>query len=268
MTLFQKYSDFLISHKFFFFLGKGGSGKTTLSILFSKFFGKNTLLFSLDPAHNISDYLGLKEKKEFKEFKNIFIYEPDIEKLIDKKAFEESRKIEKISPLFILFEDSLRENFRFLPGIEEDCMIDLIIKGFYDNYDRVIFDMPPTALSLRIVSLILMRKKLLSFLLNQRKKIIELRKILGEKIEKDPVYEKIKENLNIYEKFYPEFKKSIFFVVYNPFEASIKEGDRINDFLKKNGLIVKKIMNRVKEGSFKGFDIIIPEIENPLKLFE
>ncbi len=267
--LWEKFSDFLKFHNFFFFLGKGGTGKTTLSILLSIFFKKNTLLISLDPAHNISDYLNLKEKKERKRFKDIVIYEPDVEKLVNKKALEEAKKIERVSPLYTIFEDlSLRENFKFLPGIEEDVLIEIIIKSFQEKFEKVIFDMPPTGLSLRLISMIFFREKMLKFLLNQRKKIIELRKIKGEKIEEDIVYKKIEKNLKIYVDFLSRFKdESIFLIVFNPDKTSILEGERIEKFLKTKGLKVKKILNRFREKMSKNYDILIPELENPSTFF-
>ncbi len=262
----EKFSDFLKLYRFFFFLGKGGTGKTTLSILLSNFFKNNTFLLSLDPAHNISDYLDLKEKRERKNFKNIVIYEPDIEKLVNKKALEEAKKIESISPLYTIFDNlSLRENLKFLPGIEEDVLIEIIIESFKEKFEKIIFDMPPTGFSLRIISMIFFREKMLEFLLNQRKKIIELRKLKGEKIEKDPIYDKIKEHLKTYKNFLSEFQKnSLFFIVFNPDKASLLEGERIFKFLKEKGLKSKKILNRSKENKEKDYDILIPEIENPL----
>jgi len=270
MMLWERFSDFLKSHNFFFFLGKGGTGKTTLSILLANFFKKDTLLLSLDPAHNISDYLNLKEKKERKKFKNIVIFEPDIEKRLYKKALESAKKIEGISPLYTIFEDlSLRENLKFLPGIEEEVLIEIIIESFNEKFEKIIFDMPPTGLSLRLISMILFRERMLKFLLNQRKKIIELRKIKGEKIEGDIVYEKIEENLKFYLDFLERFKKeSLFFIVFNPDKSSILEGERFLKFLKKKNFKIKKILNRLKEKMDKNYDIFVPELENPLSFLE
>ncbi len=252
------------NYKYFFFLGKGGVGKTTLSILLSQHF-KNALLISLDPAHNISDILNLDIKKEHKNYKETQIYEPDIDKLIIKRSIEIAKNFEKISPLISIFEPvAIRENLPYLPGIEEEVILEIIFDTIDKNYDKIIFDMPPTGFSLRIINLIFLRKKIFNFLYKQRKKILTLRKVKGEEKKDDRILGKIKKEKEKYDRILPKIKNnSIFFIVSVPQKPSLLESERIKKFLKKRKLKFKRILNMSEKEheSLKEFDLIVPYIE-------
>ena len=61
---------------FHLFTGKGGTGKTTLSVATAVYYakiGKNTLIASIDPAHSLSDCLGIHlDSKPIEITKNLF----------------------------------------------------------------------------------------------------------------------------------------------------------------------------------------------------
>ena len=75
-----------------FFLGKGGVGKTTLSLLYAiQNKEKKIALISLDKAHNLKDALIHFSDKDLK---HILIEEVDIEKEVENYLEEKKREIE------------------------------------------------------------------------------------------------------------------------------------------------------------------------------
>ncbi|MEI6242421.1 MAG: ArsA family ATPase [Chlamydiota bacterium] len=154
--------------------GKGGVGKTTVSattaICFAeKHPSKKFLLFSIDPAHSLSDCLNLKiGDQETKILKNLYAIELDASSLL--KTFKQ----DYIRDLNNLFEEASQENsssgmdnhdrkiFCELlemspPGLEEIMalykVILLLEKEGDDAYDTIIFDTAPTGHLFRFLEL-------------------------------------------------------------------------------------------------------------------
>jgi arsenite/tail-anchored protein-transporting ATPase len=149
------------------FVGKGGVGKTTLACatalhLARAYENKRILLFSVDPAHSLSDCLNLKigseptlvvpglcamevdAKAEFKSFKNQYQHEvkqlltkimPNLDLSYDREAME---RIMDLSP----------------PGIDEimalTTVMDLLVKN---HFDMLILDTAPTGHLIRLLEL-------------------------------------------------------------------------------------------------------------------
>ncbi len=71
-----------------FIVGKGGVGKTTIAASLAVKMadeGKNTLIISIDPAHNLGDVFGMKLSDRKKEvIEKLYALEVDVEKLINK----------------------------------------------------------------------------------------------------------------------------------------------------------------------------------------
>jgi len=134
-----------------FFTGKGGVGKSTISCATAARIagnGKKVIIASLDLAHNLRDILGKELKRA-----NIHLieFDPDCElrrawngiyKFI--KDFIESQGIEEI----------YAEEMVLLPGMEEVLFfISLLNIIESKKYDVIIVDGPPTASSLKFLSL-------------------------------------------------------------------------------------------------------------------
>ncbi len=175
-----------------FFIGKGGVGKTTTSAAVATYLstkGYKTLIVSLDPAHNLGDVfmveLGDKPKKIVE---NLYGMELDMEKVIRSylKHLEESMKY-MYRYLTVINLEKYFEVLSYSPGIEEyatlEAIRDILKKG--DKWDIIIFDTPPTGLTLRVLALPKIAKIWSEKLIEIRRKILDKRltveKIQGER---------------------------------------------------------------------------------------
>ncbi len=251
--------------KISFFLGKGGVGKTTLSLLYAFNKGKVAVI-SLDKAHNLKDALQHFSKEKFQ---NLHIEEVDIEEEIEKYLENKKKELENKFSFFSIYNlDLFFENLKNAPGIEEEIYL-YIIKNRIEklkkeDYDEIHFDMPPTALSLRILSLPQINLGFLNFLKDIRKKIYERRKIIYKK-EKDKVLEK----LDVLEKFYKSldkfFKSSTIYLVLNLDALSFRETELILKKLKEFNFDWESIFlvfNKLKE------DVSLSLIKNLAQKYE
>ena len=169
-----------------FLIGKGGVGKSTVSALMALFFaaaGRNTLLVSMDPAHNQRDLFETAFSEKPKTVrKALAVREIDSQYWISRYLEQTRRQIRKT----YLYESAfcLQDHFKvlqFSPGIEEYALI----TAFEDtlqrasNEDVLIFDMAPTAMALRFFSLPGSTSIWLHELLNIRKLIFKKKEIVA-----------------------------------------------------------------------------------------
>jgi len=149
-----------VEQKIIFFIGKGGVGKSTVSALMALSHSnlqKKTLLVSLDPAHNQQDLFQNKFSEKACEIKpNLYIIEIDTDKRIKEYLEKTSQKIQRNYNYQSAF--SLKNYFKVLkhsPGIEEYAILQAFvdITSYHKDKELIIFDMPPTALTLRFFSL-------------------------------------------------------------------------------------------------------------------
>jgi arsenite-transporting ATPase len=201
-----------------FFIGKGGVGKSTVSALTSVYLSSKpykTLLVSMDPAHNQSDIF----EQDFSEKPNrvsemLWVKEVDTDFWIEKYLKETTKQIRDTYKYESAF--NLQNYFnvlQFSPGLEEYALIlafgDTIHK--YGDQDFIVFDMAPTALTLRFFSLPFITEIWLEELLKLRsqiykkKEIISKIKIAGKEIEQDRVKAKLESMIGEYENLRQEF---------------------------------------------------------------
>ncbi|GAB6275666.1 MAG: ArsA family ATPase [Rectinema sp.] len=240
------------SHKTAFFLGKGGVGKTTLSASFALTLarsGQKTLVASLDPAHNLGDALGSALKNEPLTVEpNLDAMEIDLETWIN-TYLEESRSQLKSTYSYnvTLNLDSLFKILKYSPGTEEYAVlwaIEDIHCRLAPLYDIVVLDTPPTALSLRFLSMptisglwVKELSKLRETILKKRSTLVRLNPESPVKescLDKDDdkVYGKlstIRQRLSMLEHLFQ--KESFINVIVNPDELSVTEALRIKDEL-------------------------------------
>jgi len=206
-------------------IGKGGTGKTTISAALSIILalrGYKTLIVSLDPAHNLGDVLGTPLKDSPKEIaENLYAMELDMENIIAKylKNLEKSMK-SMYKYLTTINLEKYFEILSFSPGIEEYATLDAIseILKEKEKWDVIIFDTPPTGLTLRVLGLprisIIWTEKLIDL----RRKILEKRHIiekikgevkikLGEEEVKIPTKEEEDPVLRELKSYYDEVKR-------------------------------------------------------------
>jgi arsenite-transporting ATPase len=145
--------------KIIFFTGKGGVGKSTLAAAAAwQLSRKNRVLaVSLDPAHNLGDVFGVSlgdGKKSFSE--NLQLREVDLKKLARDYLEQETRVLsESYHYLRTLNLDRYFSILKYSPGIEEYALLTSIEKTLREEgaFDYIVFDTPPTGLTLRFLAL-------------------------------------------------------------------------------------------------------------------
>lgn len=202
--------------KILFFVGKGGVGKSTASSLFAMKLansGKSVILNSIDPAHNLHDIfqisLGPKPKSIAS---NLSVMETDLDLWAKRYLKETEREFKAIYRYQKAF--NLHRYFntlKYSPGLEEYAVLlaldDTIQR--HSQKDYIIFDTPPTALTLKFLALpsvsLLWLKELKDFrqTILQKKEIITRIKAGKRGIERetDPILTRINTLVERYEKF-------------------------------------------------------------------
>ena len=146
--------------KSLFFTGKGGVGKSTLSAAFGYQLsekGYKVLVVSLDPAHNLGDIFGVKlNNKEIKFTDNLSLAEVNLAKASKKYLKENTKVFEEVyGYLKVLNMDKYFNVLKYTPGMEENAALieieRIISEG--EKYDYIVFDTPPTGITLRILAL-------------------------------------------------------------------------------------------------------------------
>jgi arsenite-transporting ATPase len=195
-----------------FFIGKGGVGKSTTSAITSVRFARNSqdiLLVSMDPAHNQSDIFQQNfSEKPRPVADHLAIKEVNVDYWIEKYLKETEKTIKQTYSYESAF--NLQNYFnvlQFSPGLEEYALLlafENIIHAFEDK-DVIIFDMAPTALTLRFFSLPFITLIWLEELLKLRnqiyakKEIISKIKVWKKEIERDKVKAKLEFLIHNYE---------------------------------------------------------------------
>ncbi len=273
-----------------FYMGKGGVGKSTSAALNSLFLaqkGFEVLLVSLDPAHNQSDIFEQKLSDSPKQIiPHLTAIEIDQEYWIRRYLKDVHNQINRTYSYLTSF--NLEKYFKVIkysPGLEEYALI----LGFKEirrkflEHDFLIFDMAPTALSLKFFSLPSLSLVWINHLLALRKEIIKKRelitkvRLLKKEIETDKVLSRIEASVKEYtslKELFEDKERTKVNLVLNPDLLSFAESQRIVDGLKEvniflNQIIINKILcdsscEHIERG-LKGIPIIeAPFSETPL----
>ena len=258
-----------------FFIGKGGVGKSTTSALTSIYLASKpykTLLVSMDPAHNQCDIFERDfSEKPKKVSETLMIREVDTDFWIEKYLKETTAQIKETYKYESAF--NLQNYFnvlQFSPGLEEYALLlafeDTLHK--YGDQDFIVFDMAPTALTLRFFSLPFITLIWLEELLTLRsqiykkKEIISKIKIAGREIEQDKVKAKLKSLIGNYEHLQEHFlsKTTRVNLVMNNDKLSFSEAFRIRKKLSDISIAIDRIViNKLAQ------DESTTEIENEFK---
>jgi len=258
-----------------FFIGKGGVGKSTVSALTSVYLSSKpykTLLVSMDPAHNQRDIFEQDFSEKPKSVsETLWVKEVDTDFWMEKYLKETTKQIKDTYKYESAF--NLQNYFnvlQFSPGLEEYALLlafgDTIHK--YGDQDFIVFDMAPTALTLRFFSLPFITEIWLEELLKLRsqiykkKKIISKIKIAGKDIEQDRVKAKLKSMIGEYENLRQEFFSDTTRInlVMNNDKLSFSEAYRIRQKLADISIGIDRIViNKLNP------DESTAEIENEFK---
>jgi arsenite-transporting ATPase len=268
-----------------FFLGKGGTGKTTIAALTALACAnkdQNVALFSMDPAHNLFDVFQIENSSDaFLLRKNLLLAEIKIEFWLKEylKSIEE-KIADSYQHLTALSLEKHIETIRYSPGLEEYAIQYAFeaLLAKYEDYTIKIFDMPPTALALRFFNLTKITKIWLEQLIELRKEIVK-KKISIDEVRKrhsDQSHDKILKELlrlnlrnnELLETFQDEATTGIF-IVQNEDNLSMNEANDIytkmteNEF-KVQGILVNKYQNIKSQTLFTKNQVDIPIYFFPL----
>jgi arsenite-transporting ATPase len=240
-----------------FFIGKGGVGKSTSSALTSVYLAAkpyNTMLVSMDPAHNQCDIFEQDfSEKPKKVSETLMVKEVDTDLWIERYLKETTAQIKDTYKYETAF--NLQNYFnvlQFSPGLEEYALLlafeDTLHK--YSDQDFIVFDMAPTALTLRFLSLPFITLIWLEELLTLRseiyrkKEIISKIKIAGKEIEQDKVKAKLKSLIGNYEHLREHFMSDTTRVnlVMNNDKLSFSEAFRIRKKLLDISIAIDRIV--------------------------
>lgn len=234
--------------------------------------GYKTLIVSLDPAHNLGDVFMVKlNDKPKKLMENLYASELDMEKLIKSylKHLENNLK-HMYRYLTVINLEKYFEVLSFSPGIEEYATLEAIreILSNDEEWDVIIFDTPPTGLTLRVLALPKISLIWADKLIEIRRKILERRravaKIHGEqkfvlqgeeftlpKEEgEDPVMRELRtyrEEVAFVEKVITDPDRTSVVAVMNPEMPPLYETERAYKSLKKfkvsfNMIVINKVI--------------------------
>ncbi len=238
--------------KTLFFTGKGGVGKSTLASaaawqLAEK--GNRVLAVSLDPAHNLGDIFHLDLSHKKKRFKNTSLYlqETDLEKSAQEYLSANKGLMEEMYSYTRPFHmDRYFNVLKYSPGVEEYAALtslDRILTSEENNFDYIVFDTPPTGLTLRILALPQITVSWIDRLIKIRLEILEKRhtvhNITGTydekrfsvpyKEEDDRVMEKLREMRARYRRVQEILQSpdTTIALVFNPDFLSFRESERL-----------------------------------------
>jgi len=265
--------------KVFFFSGKGGVGKTTVSSALSLGFaslGHKTLLVSLDPAHSLS--LALKKNiggNVKKVCDNLYAIEVDVEKEMKnylKRIEKEAEKI--VSPVIL---EEIKEEIKlayYSPGSFELAILDTIYRILKENlksFDKIVFDTAPSGYTVRLLALPELLLKWLERLINLRKEALRYEEMTGIKKEEDPALEILKKRreqiLFLREKLLDE-RLTTFGVVTTPDSMPIEIAKRTIKELEECGVKVKLVVINKCKGDCKNLEEIFKKNVLTLKACE
>ena len=239
-------------------IGKGGVGKTTLSILSGLVYSRHgkTLVASLDPAKHMLEYLGLRKTLKVEKISDtLHAVQYDINPLAKKVAEEYALLLRQVMPgLTILNLDSIVKSIRYAPGFEEEIFLRILEELYSKDYDYVVIDTPPTGITHRLLTLPNLYRFWISQLYELRHKIVSLRyamaRAMGRKEEPhDPVLRKLEELEEKYSKLWDSLRdpqRTSIMVVATPEPLPVYEAESTIELARTHGFHCRAlVLNRV-----------------------
>ena len=233
----------------------------------------------MDPAHNQRDIFQEPFSEKAKQVTPLLsIKEVDTDYWIKTYLKDTESQLKKMYSYQSAFNiQNYYHVLKYSPGLEEYAMLLAFENTLQTAADitTIVFDMPPTALTLRFFSLPFITLVWLQELLQLRKKIYEKKEIiskikLGHKImEQDKVKTRLETLINSHERLKDLLlaKTTHINLVLNNDPLSLAEAMRIQQKLRDIGIKIRAIiLNRVKENQLTS-DIDSTFKEDPIKRF-
>jgi len=251
--------------KILFFTGKGGVGKSTISAASAWQLSKKyrVLIVSLDPAHNLGDVFGVvlnHNKQRFTD--SLYLKEVNLQKLCREYL---QREISVFTDTYRYLQTITLDNYfsvlKYSPGIEEYALLTSIEETVRSerDFDYIVFDTPPTGLTLRFFALPWVTMTWIDRLIQIRRDILEkrhtiyrIRGILDDKEtilnydeNDDDILKRLKTLKGNYQALSTvlQGKDCGVVLVYNPDTLSLKESKRLIDGLYELKLPLRLLIN-------------------------
>lgn len=248
--------------------------------------GNRVLAVSLDPAHNLGDIFQTDlSSGDGLIGNNLVLREIDLKEL--SRAYLEkeiSVLSESYKYLQVLNLDRYFSVLKYSPGIEEYALLSGVEEtiGRNRDFDYIVFDLPPTGLTLRFLALPRVTITWIERLIQIRQKILERRhtiqKILGplkdgernpeEILDYDESGDEVLKRLRKLEETFRGLDgflqggSSAFVLVFNPDLLSMRESERLIEGLKDLNLPLRALINnKVTELNGEAAD----EVERKIK---
>lgn len=221
------------------------------------------LIVSLDPAHNLGDIFGVTIKTGKKKFtKTLFLSEINLQQLSREYLEQETSVLSTTySYLKTLNLDTYFSILKYSPGIEEYALLTSIEKTIRDeaDFDYIIFDTPPTGLTLRFLALPKVTITWIDRLTQIRRQILEKRytihrlrgtldaeeTVLDYREVDDDILKRLKKLSDNYHSLDRALRGNDCHVVlvFNPDILSLRESERLVEGLKELGLPLRLLIN-------------------------
>lgn len=251
--------------KILFFTGKGGVGKSTMAAASAWQLSQNSrvLIVSLDPAHNLGDIFGVVIKGKQKKFaKTLDLREINLQELSKEYLQKETNILSSTySYLKTLNLDHYFSTLKYSPGVEEYALLTSISKTIREEiaYDYIIFDTPPTGLTLRFLALPQVTTTWIDRLIDIRRRILEKRytihRIKGRLSSEETVLDYKEEEDEILRRLWTlngryqalgrtlRGKDCYVVLVFNPDILSLRESGRLIAGLQDLGIPLRLLIN-------------------------
>ena len=246
-----------------FFIGKGGVGKSTTSALTAlnlAHTGHDTLLVSMDPAHNQSDIFHRQFSEKPKAvMRNLAVKEVDLDGWVATYLKDTQAQLKKAYSYQSAFNiQNYYKILKYSPGLEEYALLLAFENTLHTEMkrDTIVFDMPPTALTMRFFSLPFITLFWLEELLKLRSQIYAKKEIISKiqfgkrELEQDKVKARlaslIDDHIHLQQHFIAN--GTAINLVLNNDPLSLAEAIRIRKKLGDFGIDIDRLMiNKVKK---------------------
>lgn len=251
-----------------FFLGKGGTGKSTASALVSlalRETGKKVLLASFDDAHNQADIFDtIMSDRACTMGPCLEVLQIDRDREIKRYLSKTAAQVKASFSYLTAFNlDHYFDILKFSPGMEEYALVSAFtdLGARYKHHDYLVIDMPPTALSLRFFNLPSLsltwtgQLEKLRQQINEKKEIISRITMAGKTFERDKIMQRILKIKSEYQALKALFKdpdKTSFYVVFNQDALSVAETRRVIEHLDRQAIKPRGLICNDRTGSETG----------------